>query len=412
MAAYFREHAWGSTTLQDLMDALSAASGRDLDAWREGWLETAGTDRLVLEIEEGGLSLVATPPQGRGPLPHRLLIGAYADRGDGLALVESLSVEVAGDRTPVETGADADLWLLNDDDQTFAVVRPDAASLELLLTRGGDLPTAVGRTLAVTTAWSMLYEGELTAQQFVDCGVHVLQRETADSVVEPLLARLVQAADRWAPLSTRDALLSQVADLCTSMAKDPGRRVAALRALADSATTPAQLELLAAEATEPDLRWRRLTRLAELDLLDESEVDALVAADPNPDAWMNALQARTARPTAEAKAEAWQAVVEDRRIPPGVISRVGRSFWRSGQEELLAPYAEKFLAALPRIGDAGMIWAMSLSFSFYPHVGGEDGFLDRLDAAAGGEGVSPVVRQTVRDLDDRRRRRDAARSEA
>ena len=52
---------------------------------------------------------------------------------------------------------------------------------------------------------------------------------------------------------------------------------------------------------------------------------------------------------------------------------------------------------------------MSLSFAFYPAVGGEDRFLDRLDVAAGGDGVSPVVRQTVRDLNDRRRRRDAVR---
>ena len=38
MAAYFARHAWGNTTLQDLIDVLAEASGRDLDAWREAWL--------------------------------------------------------------------------------------------------------------------------------------------------------------------------------------------------------------------------------------------------------------------------------------------------------------------------------------------------------------------------------------
>ena len=374
----------------------------------EGWLETSGTDRLTLELEEGGVALVATPPQGRGPLPHRLQIGAYADRGGELALVETLSVEVSGERTRIEPRPEADLWLVNDEDLTFAVARPDPASLDLLLSRGGDLPTALGRTLALTTAWSLLYDGELTAQQFVDCGVHVLRRETAGSVVEPLLGRLVQAADRWAPLTLRDRLLSDVADLCVSLADDPDHRVAALRVLARSATTPAQFEVLDAQATEADLRWRRLTRLAELDQLDESDVEGLLAEDPNPDAWMSALQARTARPTPEAKAEAWQAVMEDRKIPPGFIGPVGRSFWRPDQGDLVTPYAERFLESLPRIGDAGMIWAMSLSFAFYPNAGGEDGFLQRLEAAAHGDGVSPVVRQSVRDLNDRRRRQDAA----
>ena len=91
----------------------------------------------------------------------------------------------------------------------------------------------------------------------------------------------------------------------------------------NSATTPAQLDLLAAEATDADLRWRRLTRLAELDRLDDSEVDDLLAEDPNPDAWMSALQARTARPSADAKAEAWQVVVED-RIGDDVIEDLRR----------------------------------------------------------------------------------------
>ena len=81
--------------------------------------------------------------------------------------------------------------LVNDEDLTFATVQPDPASLELLLSRGGELPTAVGRTLALTTAWGLLYDGELTAQQFVDCGVGVLIRETAHSVIEPSLGLLV-----------------------------------------------------------------------------------------------------------------------------------------------------------------------------------------------------------------------------
>jgi aminopeptidase N len=125
---------------------------------------------------------------------------------------------------------------------------------------------------------------------------------------------------------------------------------------------------------------------------------------------MSALEARTARPTSEAKAQAWQSVMDDRKIPPGMIGRVGRSFWRPDQADLVTPYAERFLESLPRIGDAGMIWALSLSFSFYPQVGGGDGFLDRLEAAAHGDGVSPVVRQSVRDLNDRRQRQDAARA--
>jgi aminopeptidase N len=410
LRSYFRKHAWGNTTLEDLIAEIGAASGRDLSAWVEGWLETSGTDRLTLERQDGELTLVATPPEGRDPLPHRLRIGAYAATDDGLTLIEMLSVELAGDRTRIDGGLDADLLLVNDEDLTFATVRPDPASLELILARGGELPTAVGRTLALTTVWRLLYDGELTARQFVDCGVGVLRHETADSVIEPLLGRLVDAADHWAPGPARDQLLSQVADLCRTLADNPDRRVAALRGLAQSATTPEQLEALAAHATDPDLRWRRLVRLAELGQLDESDVDRLLAEDPNPDSWINAARVHAAVPSAAAKAEAWQAVVVDRKLPPDVLGKVGRAFWRPGQQQLVTPYAEKFLASLPQISDTGMLWALSLSGGFFPALGGEDGFSDRLDAAAGDEGVSPLVRQAVRELNDRRRRREAARA--
>ena len=409
LRSYFATYAWGNTTLDDLIAEIESASGRDLSDWVVSWLETSGTDRLTLERQDGGRALVATPPDGRAPLPHRLQIGAYAASSEGLTLLETLSVEVAGERTHVDGGADADLLLVNDDDLTFATVRPDRVSLEILLTRGGDLPSAVGRTLALTTAWSLLYDGELSAEQFIDCGVGVLTNETADSVIEPLLVRLVDAADHWAPAAARGQLQSRVSDLCISLADAPGRRLAALRGLAESATTAAQLDYLATHATEPDLRWRRLVRLAELDQLDESDVESLLDEDPDPDAWVNALRARTARPSAEAKESAWQAVMIDRKVPQDVLFLVGRSFWRPGQDDLVTPYAERFVQALPELGNAGMLWALCMSRGFYPAVGGEDDFRDRLGSAAGQDGVSPVVRHNVRELNDRRRRREAAR---
>ena len=39
---YFAEHAYGNTTLADLLGALERASGRDLGVWSKLWLETTG----------------------------------------------------------------------------------------------------------------------------------------------------------------------------------------------------------------------------------------------------------------------------------------------------------------------------------------------------------------------------------
>ena len=76
----------------------------------------------------------------------------------------------------------------------------------------------------------------------------------------------------------------------------------------------------------------------------------------------------------------------------------------------MTPYAEKFLQSLRQFGDSGAMWGLSLAGGFYPAVGGEEGFLDRLSDAAGEDGVIPVVRQKVRERNDRRRRRELARA--
>ena len=39
LQGYFGDHAWGNTRLEDLIDAIGAASGEDLQAWQEAWLQ-------------------------------------------------------------------------------------------------------------------------------------------------------------------------------------------------------------------------------------------------------------------------------------------------------------------------------------------------------------------------------------
>ena len=73
LRAYFRDHAWGNTTLQDLIGAVGSASGQDLAEWEAAWLDRAGTDTLVLS----GDTLTVVGPDGRraaaAPARHRLL---------------------------------------------------------------------------------------------------------------------------------------------------------------------------------------------------------------------------------------------------------------------------------------------------------------------------------------------------
>ena len=144
-------------------------------------------------------------------------------------------------RSPDQPIIPADLLLLNEGDLTFAVVRPDPAGLDALLDAAADLPTAVARTLAVTTAWQLVVLGELGAGPFVRCALSVLARESVAPVLEPLLTLTVQAAVQWSPDAERAGLESAVADACVALAADPDRRRVAARALARTAASCARL---------------------------------------------------------------------------------------------------------------------------------------------------------------------------
>jgi aminopeptidase N len=413
LRAYFAKHAWGNATLEDLMDELAEAGSRDLSDWTRTWLETAGTDTLHLERSDGGgMVLRAVGPNGEPPRIHRLDLGVYVRDGGALVRRDVVPLEIVGASTRIPDLAEPyELLLANDSDLTFASVLPDEVSLQQLLDSAAELPDALARAVAVVTAWDRLVSVGLSAASFVKCANAVLLAETADSVIEPFLERTVEAADRWAPDSARDGLLSSVADTCLVLAQRTGsHRMVALRALARTAVTDAQLASLQEAAKDDvDLGWRALTRFAALGDADAQAVDALREKDPDPDAWVRALAVDAARPDGAAKAAAWRSLMDEHKVPIGSVDTVSGAFWQSAQADVLAPFADRYLEALPDLGSAAMIPAMVRAAYMFPVFGVDEAFADRAEAAVKVDGFSPVVRSGVLNRADRLKRMLAAR---
>ena len=80
---YLDRHAWGNTSLADLLTALEEESGRDLAVWSDSWLRTAGTSKI--RVRNGLL-------ESDDERPHLVGVGRYAGRP--LRLVERLDVEL------------------------------------------------------------------------------------------------------------------------------------------------------------------------------------------------------------------------------------------------------------------------------------------------------------------------------
>jgi aminopeptidase N len=413
LRAYFRDHAWGNTTLEDFIDAVGAASGRDLGEWERTWLDTAGTDTLTLS----GDTLTAVGPDGpdgpeaTAPRSHRLEIGCYVDAGDRLRHVADVAVQTNGSATGVELPA-CDLRLVNDRDLTFAAVRTDQRSLELMLHRAGQLPDVLSRALAVTSAHDMLVKGELSAEETLACVVGVLETERLAGVVEPFLALAGRVARSFTPVDRIEAARSRVADVAAVLAREPELAKGALLQLADNAVSPehfAQLE----EAASDDLgvAWRLATRRAMRGEHDEAAVEALVGRDPDPEASWSAFAVRTARALPEAKEEAWQALYADRSVPADqCMEAVVAAFWWAEQRDLLLPYAWRYLEEMPKLADAGLFNLWGQIRAMYPDVG-DQAFLDAAMSVARADGTAPIARNALLNGTDTLRRRLRARGE-
>ena len=386
---YFADHAWGNATLDDLMQALGAAAGRDLTMWTSAWLDRAGTDTISLI----GGTLLTSSPDGGEPRPHALRIGSYARSGTGLEVKEVRAVETAGTTTTLLDLPAADLHLVNDGDLTFASVRTDERSVQTLLAEAAELPEPVNRALAVGTAWDMLFRGELSTGDFLDCVLGVLARESSPDVVEPFFALALTAAEMWSPAVLIPRRLAHLADVAAARADEPEHRVPALHALAASATQPEHFDLLDQAAAEDDgLAWRVLTRRAALGRYDEAAVQQLLARDRDPDAHLRAWGVAAARPTEEAKAEAWDRVWRDRAIAPGLtLIEFAHCFWRPIQHELLVPWAHRYLDEVAELSGGGLLALGSFVRHMRPTTC-DPAWLEHAQDLADAEGMAPFIR--------------------
>ncbi|MGW5204732.1 aminopeptidase N [Streptomyces griseoincarnatus] len=435
--AYFKRHAYGNTRLSDLLGALEETSGRDLKTWSKKWLETAGINVLRPEIEtddagvitsfavrqeapalpagaKGAVSDDAAPP--RGTLrPHRIAIGFYdLDEATGkLVRGDRVELDVDGELTAVPQLAGKRrpaVVLLNDDDLSYAKVRLDEQSLAVVTGHLGDFESSLPRALCWASAWDMTRDAELPVRDYLSLVLSGVGKESDIGVVQSLHRQVKLALDLYADPAAREALLARWTDatLAHLRSAEPGsdHQLAWARAFAATARTPEQLDLLEALlagtqtveglAVDTELRWTFVQRLAAVGRFDEAEIAAEYERDRTAAGERHAATARAARPTEEAKAEAWASVVESDKLPNAVQEAVIAGFVQTDQRELLAPYTDKYFEALADVwASRSHEMAQQIAVGLYPGIQVTGETLDRTDAWLASAEPNAALRRLV-----------------
>ncbi len=369
---YVKERQYANASLEEFLGDVQAGSGRNLGAWSEEWLETAGLNTLRPLITPrgdtiGSLIIEQTAPADHPTIrSHRLAVGLYDLGDDGLTLRRSVELDVTGENTPVKDLAgekQPDFLLVNDRDLTYAKIRLDERSLQTATQHLAQLGDPLARAITWAALWDMLRDAELPARRFLDVILNNIHGETDVGVVQDLIGECVSAINVYgdpanAPAST-ERLAAFALRALDNTAPGSDFQLTWAHALIGAARTDEQFAILTGLLddikvfpglkVDTDLRWSIVGALAGAGR-EEGRIDAELTRDPTDQGQRYAAAARAARPTSEAKVEAWDLIVKDSSVPLATQRAIMRGFSRHDQEALLKPYVARYFSSL------GQMW--------------------------------------------------------
>ncbi len=427
---YFRRHEWANATLADFLGALEETSGRDLSAWAEEWLQTAGvnTIRASFTADNDAYTSFSLEQEGEPLRSHRLAVGLYDLGDDGLTRRRRVELDVVGASTDVAELVGeraADLVLVNDDDLAYTKIRLDERSLDTLEAHLSDIVDPLARNLCWSATWDMVRDAELPTRRFVALVRAHAQGEPDDSTLSRLLGQASSAADAYGdPANRTPTRVGLAADAHAGLADaDPGsdRQLIWARHLLSVADSREDLTfargLLDGSVEVPglkvdtDLRWQIVGTLAASGVHDGH---ALIAAelerDPTDIGERRASSARASMPRPEAKADGWA-----RATSPGVHLAISRSiaggFWQFGQDNLLEPYVSIYFdSVLDWWAQRGREEALGLANGLYPRTLVEPQVIEATDHALADEDLPGPIRRILLEGKDSMQRAVRARA--
>ena len=420
LRAYIAEHAWSNTTIDDLMAALEAASGRDLRRWTHEWLQTAGLATLVPVVSTdgdgrlAGLAIEQSAPADHPTLrSHRVAIGLY-DRIDGRThRRDRIEIDIEGARTLVHTeavGAAADLIVVNDDDLAWAKTRLDDRSLASVLDGAIDgVEAPLTRAVLWTALRQMTVDAVVPVADYLQAVMAAMGREPDITILDDLQRRVDIAINRLGDQTFRDQRLRELAarslDWLAGAESASDHQLAHARTVVRSAIDGEQLAIvrgwLAGRGVPdrlvigPDLRWEIVARLAVLGRIEPAEIDRELEADSTSAGAEAAARARASLPTTAAKAGAWTDVLASDPPSAGILGAMVSGFWQPEQVELCRPYLDRYVPEVAERWHDSQQVARTLAGGLFPFVLVEPSALELVRQAADDMTLDPSFRRIL-----------------
>jgi aminopeptidase N len=369
---YFAKHSYKNTELSDLITELEASSGKDLTAWVNTWLRTAGVNTLrpIIKVDGDKYASVSVkqevPPLPIGSKelrPHRLYVGLFDVKGDALVRRESIEVDIAGELTEIKELAGknaADLLLINDHDQSYAKLRFDERSVETMKKYLGQLDDSLARGLIWASLWDSTRDGELAASDYITIALNALKGESDISMVTATFMQIDTAIWAYVAPKNREALRLAVANAAEALldGAKPGsdNQLQYARAFANNAVTPVQFDRLKAMldgavnglTIDAELRWYIFLSGVKRGIFGTAEIAAEGDRDKTAHGKQYVAYAHAAIPTREAKIAAFKSITTD-DLSNTIHSYKCRGFNENIHCEILEGFVDEYFDAILKV---------------------------------------------------------------
>jgi aminopeptidase N len=151
-------------------------------------------------------------------------------------------------------------------------------------------------------------------------------------------------------------------------------------------------------AIDTDLRWSLLTALARAGRATKERIEEELHRDNTISGREQAAAACASRPTPEAKADAWEIAMVRDDVPNETQRSVVLAFQCHGQDDVLAPYVDKYLAAADTMWEEKGTQRASTALEYiFPRSLASQDLLDRVDAWLQTSEANPAAKRYVKE---------------
>jgi aminopeptidase N len=399
---YLTRHRFGNAELSDYLEALDSVTDRDLRGWAEAYLRTTGFDTIRV-TRDGDVPVIAR----EGSRPHRFSVAAL----EGPTVKDVRLVDLADEPVVLPDLAGAPV-LVNAADEAYAAVVMDDISWQAAVDDLATLPDPLYRAMTWTNAITRVRSGLSTTAEFLEIVRRHLALETDPVVFDSVLRRVTRVVlPQWTAPDALAGAERTIAEVCATVLDngDAARGLAAMRRLAMTTDDPGLLRrwLRSGEArpgleVDRDTRWLVVRRLVELGASGTDLIEAEAAADRSSNGHQSSLAALAGRPDPAAKEDAWHRIC-DSSVSNRDFTALVSGLWTPGQEDLFAPYLDRYLEDAPRIAARSQSFADAAAFAAPRTPMGLDRFRrfrDDLDSASAGTSNTVLRRGWEDTVDD------------